>query len=81
MDDYSRFIHTLLTGGNNLVYHYPFGVRDYYAVSGYMRDTGWLVVFGSDGVLETAFPPDDLTGYVAKHGFELLGSMEELIRD
>jgi hypothetical protein len=37
-----------------------------------------LVIFGEDGVLETAFPPDDFTDYLTKRGFVRLGRMEEV---
>ncbi|SKB16111.1 conserved hypothetical protein [Planktothrix sp. PCC 11201] len=38
----------------------------------------WLVMIGLDGVLETAFPPDDPKGYLSNSAFIYLGSVKEL---
>lgn len=35
-------------------------------------------MIGLDGVLETAFPPDDPEGYLADPAFIYLGSVKEL---
>jgi len=81
MDDYNTVIATLLNDANSLVYHYPFGLKDYYAVSGDIKGATWLVIFGEDGVLETAFPPDDLADYLTKRGFVSLGRLEEVCHE
>jgi hypothetical protein len=41
----------------------------------------WLVIFDRDGILETAFPPDDLVTYPEKRGFVLLGKMPEITHE
>jgi hypothetical protein len=41
----------------------------------------WLVIFDRDGILETAFPPDDLVTYLEKRGFVLLGKMQEITHE
>jgi hypothetical protein len=79
MDDYNMRISAVLNDPSSQVYHYPFGSRDYYAVSGEVRNVTWLVIFGVDGILETAFPPDDLTDYLMRRGFVLLGQMGEMV--
>ena len=33
----------------------------------------WLVIFGGDGLMETAFPPEDMDDYIERRGFVLLG--------
>ena len=38
----------------------------------------WLVMIGLDGVMETAFPPDDPEDYLADPAFIYVGVMEEL---
>lgn len=79
-DDYHSVIRTVLGEANNLVYRYPFGVRNYYAVTGQVEGVTWLVLFSVDGVLETAFPPKEATSYLATRGFLVLGRLEELLR-
>jgi hypothetical protein len=37
-------------------------------------------MFGLNGIMETAFPPDDPVAYLADVRFQLLGSMQELMR-
>jgi hypothetical protein len=70
----------ILSDASSLVYHYPFGARDYYAVSGKIGDTMWLVIFGEgeDGLLETALPPGNLSDYPTKWGLVPLGHLEEI---
>lgn len=79
VEDYDALISAVLDEANSLVYHYPFGGKDYYAVSGEAQGAMWLIIFGGDGIMETAFPPDDLTDYLTKRGFVPLGRMEEVI--
>ena len=78
IEDYNALIIAILSDASSLVYHYPFGARDYYAVSGKIGDTMWLVIFGEDGILETAFPPGNLSDYLTKRGLVLLGHLEEV---
>jgi hypothetical protein len=39
MDDYNALIGELLNNADGLVYHYPVGSKDYYAVSGDLKGT------------------------------------------
>ena len=78
VDDYNALISVVVHEADSLLYHYPFSTRDYYAVSGQVEGVTWLVIFGIDGILETAFPPRDLDTYLTKRGFELLGRMGEI---
>lgn len=79
IEDYNAVISAVLNARQSLVYHYSFGARDYYAVSGDFDGVSWLIIFTASGILETAFPPDDLADYLATRGFGLLGSIEELV--
>jgi hypothetical protein len=38
----------------------------------------WFVMVGLDGVMETAFPPEDPEAYLANPRFHRLGTLEEL---
>ncbi len=81
VDDYNALIRAVLNGANSLVYRYPFGERDYYAVCGEMRGVAWLLIFSEDGIMETAFPPDDLADYMRKRGFVPLGKLGEMVHE
>ena len=79
LEDYHSVILSVLSDTNSVVYHYPFGVRDYYGVSGTIRGLAWLVLFAADGILETAFPPDDAADCLRRHGFVPLGRLGEIV--
>ena len=82
--DYRSLIRRVLVGPENLVYYYPFREQDYYAVVGEpegAQGARWLVMFRPDGILETAFPPTDVSDYVRQHCFLLLGRMREVMNE
>ncbi len=37
-------------------------------------------IFGRGGVMETAFPPENMDEYLTTRGFVLLGRVEEVLR-
>lgn len=76
--DYDQVIVTVLNAADSLVSHYPHGRKDYYAVSGKAHGALWLIIFGWDGIMETAFPPDDLADYLRIHAFGLLGRRKDI---
>ena len=39
-----------------------------------------LGIFGRGGVMETAFPPENMDEYLTTRGFVLLGRVEEVLR-
>lgn len=80
MSDYDQVISDIVRDGNNVVYLYEFGDAHYYAVRGFSQSREWLVVFGSGGMMETAFPPEDMDGYLERRGFVLLGYIEEILQ-
>jgi hypothetical protein len=79
MEAYNRLIENLVCDPGHLVYCYPVGERQYYAVRGRAGGTEWLAIFDAQGVLETAFPPGDIDGYLTGHGFEYLGTVGEVL--
>jgi len=40
----------------------------------------WLVIFGTGGVMETAFPPEHIDHYLEHRGFVPLGRIEEVLK-
>jgi hypothetical protein len=79
LEEYNQIITTLLQMPENVVYYYPFGQSSFYAVSGRIGATIWVVIFNPDGVMETAFPPTDPDGYIARRGFQVIGSIGEVM--
>jgi len=45
-----------------------------------MRGKEWLVIFGAGGVMETAFPPENIDDYLEHRGFVPLGRIEEVLK-
>lgn len=78
LNDYNQLIKSIISEPDNLIYLYIFGKDRYYGVVGKALETKWLVLFGSNGVMETAFPPDNISEYLEKRGFKLLGKIGEL---
>jgi len=79
MKAYSQLIRNLVHASESLIYRYPVGEHSYYAVRGRADDREWLVIFDAQGVLETAFPPNDMDKYLNSQGFEYLGTVGEIL--
>ena len=79
METYNQIIQDLVHAPSSLTYHYPVGGHHYYAVRGKIDKKEWLVIFDASGVLETAFPPTDMDTYLDSHGFEYVGTIEEVL--
>jgi hypothetical protein len=61
-----------------MVYVYRRGESAYPMVVADIDGVRWLVMLGMDGVMETAFPPEDAMTYLADAGFTYVGTLEEL---
>jgi hypothetical protein len=80
ISDYEQVVHNIVEDDNNVVYLYQFGDTHYYGVRGFSEAREWLIVFGAGGVMETAFPPEDMDGYLERRGFVFLGHVREILR-
>lgn len=80
LEDYNALISKLIADEANMVYLYTFGTERYYAVRGKLRQVDWIVIFGKDGIMETAFPPQDIDGYIERRGFRPLGELGVVVR-
>jgi hypothetical protein len=80
MDDYHKAISSIVRDDQNLVYLYEFAGEHYYAVIGPFEDREWLVIFSREGIMETAFPPEEIEPYLARRGFVLAGRIKEVLR-
>jgi len=79
LDDYNQLIQSIVLEQNNKVYLYIFGQARYYGIVGNALSVEWLVLFSSQGIMETAFPPDKVQEYLDKRGFEILGKVGEFL--
>ena len=78
--DYHEAISALIGNEQNIIYLYEFRGTHYYAVRGFLGEKEWLVIFGTGGVMETAFPPENIDHYLAHRGFVPLGRIEEVLK-
>lgn len=60
------------------VFVYRWGNVLYPTVVTTMEGVQWLVMMGLDGIMETAFPPEDPETYLADRRFARLGTLEDL---
>ncbi len=78
--DYEQIIYNILRNEKNVVYLYDFMGTHYYVVRGFTTRNEWLVIFGRDGLMETAFPPQNIDEYLEHRGFVFLGRIEEILQ-
>ncbi len=79
LDDYNRLIQAVVGDPGARVYLYRARASVYAAVRGNL-DRPWLAIFSLAGIMETAFPPDDIEGYLAQAGFTEFGTIEEFLK-
>jgi len=75
---YEALIQTVVQTPTAVVWVYHWGVDTYPTVVAEVAGVLWLVMCGLDGVMETAFPPEDPATYLAHAPFTCLGTIEEL---
>jgi len=80
LSDYHEVISALIENERNIIYLYEFKGTHYYAVRGFIDEKEWLVIFGTSGVMETAFPPENIDHYLEHRGFVPLGRIEEVLK-
>ena len=78
IESYNALIHALASGPGK-VYWYQFQGADYFAVQGTVHGKTWLLIFAPSGLIETAFPPDDINRYLEARGFQYLATIAEIL--
>lgn len=78
LEQYNALITFVVTNLDANVYLYVYKETIYPTLVAIVENKLWLVMISLDGVLETAFPPDDPEGYLANSAFVYLGSAKEL---
>ena len=76
--DYEALIVCIASTPAAEVFAYRWGGTAYPTVVAQVEGFRWLVMLGLDGIMETAFPPEDLETYLANARFTRLGTLEEL---
>ncbi len=79
ISDYEALILEIVRNRRNILYLYEFGKTHYYVARGVSDDTDWIVLFGAGGLMETAFPPENIDDYIARRGFVFLGYIAEVL--
>jgi hypothetical protein len=77
--EYDALIQTVVGYPQARVFIYRVSESVYVAVRGIVSGRSWLIIFSLTGLMETAFPPDDIDAYVAQPGFTEIGTVEEFL--
>ncbi len=80
IDTYETVIRQVLTNANANVYIYRYKPLIYPTLTLTIDDKLWLVMLGIDGILETAFPPENPDTYLSNSAFTYLGILETLLK-
>jgi|SRR3989442_1659151 len=78
MAAYEALIQAVVQTPTAEVWVYSWGETAYPTVVTEVDGVQWLVMLGLDGVMETAFPPEDPVTYLGDPRFTRLGTLEEL---
>jgi hypothetical protein len=76
--DYEALIHRVVQTPTAEVFVYRGSESAYPTVVAEVDGVRWLVMLGMDGVMETAFPPEDAVTYLANPRFTRVGTLEDL---
>jgi diphthamide synthase subunit DPH2 len=76
---YEKIIFEIVGNNSNLFYLYEYTGCYFYAIRGFAEQKEWLVIFGSGGLIETAFPPNNIDDYLNKRGFIFISQIREVL--
>jgi hypothetical protein len=75
--DYDALIRRVVQTPTAEVFVYRWGESAYPTVVAEIDAVRWLVMLGMDGIIETAFPPEDAATYLASPRFTRVGTLED----
>jgi hypothetical protein len=78
--DYNHIIQFIVQDENATVYLFRFDNTNYPVVVTTYEDKVWLAMFGMDGIMETAFPPDRPDDYFQDSRYQLIGKLKDIIK-
>jgi hypothetical protein len=76
--EYEAIIIRVISTSTAELFVYRWGETLYPTVVAEIEGVWWLVMVGLDGMMETAFPPENPETYLANLRFQRLGTLEEL---
>ena len=79
LTDYNILIRSIIQDPHGQVFAYRLDMQPYVAVRSNVVGRPWLTIFSLTGIMETAFPPDDIEAYLAQPGFTEIGIVQELL--
>jgi hypothetical protein len=79
VSDYNTIIQHIVRDNEATVYVFQFGNTYYPTIVTIYQKRVWLVMFGMDGIMETAFPPDKPEDYFKGPSFQLVGKLEDIL--
>lgn len=79
LSEYNSLIRAVVQDSQGRVFAYRLGMQVYVAIRSNVAGRPWLAIFSLVGILETAFPPDDIEAYLAQPGFTEIGTVEEML--
>ena len=80
VEEYEAIIDEVLRHVNATLYVFQYGEILYPTIVAPYGGRVWLVMFGMNGVMETAFPPDDPVAYFEDPKYRLLGPIQEFLQ-
>ena len=78
LDEYESIILDIINELEAQLYIYQYNDLIYPTVVATWENRLWLVMFSMDGIIETAFPPDNPTSYLDQLSFKYIGLLKEL---
>ena len=78
--EYKELIGQVLTNSKAKIYIYLYESTTYPTITSIIKEKLWLVMIGIDGILETAFPPENPSNYLSNSNFIYIGVLEELLK-
>lgn len=76
---YEAIIMSVIAAPSSHVYVFRWKHDLYPTIVGKYQEVFWLVMFGLNGIMETAFPPSDPESYLADPRFEYVGVLQEVL--
>ena len=77
--DYNSIIQLIVNDENATIYLFQFDNISYPVVVTTDKEQVWLVMFGMNGIMETAFPPDKPDKYFRDSRYQLIGELKDII--
>ena len=77
--DYNAIIQYIVKDNEAMVYVFQFDNTYYPTVVTMYQQQIWLAMFGMDGIMETAFPPEKPEDYFKAPSYRLIGKLEDIL--